>query len=631
MHLIAANQGITNNPKEGNPVRCFKFKRSFVGMTALAMVAATWLPAQSSPSQVEQQGGASDAYTMKAYSRLTVVDVLVYDGKENPVRGLPQSAFTIFEDGKPQPIRAFSEYSANTPLVTRQMPKLPPHIYTNLQPAPVTSAVNILLLDLLNTAPADQVFIKDEATRYLKSMQPGTRIAIMTLGSHLRLLQGFTSDPTILLAALNTKKNRALPSPFVDTAAADAMDEQIAAADDDAASALQEFANEQTAFQADMRKRMTLEALNQVASYVADLKGRKNLIWFTKGVPLQVFPQGGSDDLASMNDYSRDLRHTTDLLTLAQVAVYPVDAGGVMTVPSASVVSPPTGFSNGHGNSMATAIQNFDTKTSQAHLSMDAVAEATGGIAYYNTNGLKEAVAHAINNGANYYTLFYATPDPQYDGKYHKISVKVNVPYVHLAYRTGYYSDDIAHNEMTPGLTLATTAPEPYGNNMAASMGRGVPTSTQLLFTARVEPHGDGKLPDGAKVLGTLDPKLAGKTLHRYDFQYALPGRQITFKDGPDKSHIGSLEFDIAVYDVFGKPVTSISQTINLTLTEERYQQLQRKPFELLQNLDLPNGELFVRIGILDGNSDRTGTMEIPLVVTDKPAAAAKPAEPVKP
>ena len=600
-------------------------------MPLIVLMGLCKLLAAQSAAQPQQQPGDSSTFTLTTYSHLTLVDVLVYDAKENPVHGIPQSAFTVLEDGKPQPLRSFAEYSANTAPVTRQLPQLPPHIYTNLQPSPTTSAVNILLLDSLNTSAADQVFIKDEATRYLKSMQPGTRIAVMALGSRLRLLQGFTTDSTILLAALNTKKNRSLPSPFIDTATPDAIDSLMEVASADAASALQEFANEQASFQADMRNRMTLEALNQIASYVAVVKGRKNLIWFTSGIPLQIFPAGGADDLAAMTDYSRDLRHTTDLLTTAQVAVYPVDAGGVMTNPSASVVHPPTGFSSGRGDSMGKAIQSFDTKTAQSHLTMEAIAEATGGIAYYNTNGLKEAVAHAIANGENYYSISYVPPDPNYDGQFHKISVKVNIPNVHLSYRTGYYSDDIARNEMTSGLTLATTAPEPYGNNMAASMGRGVPTSTQLLFTARVEPHGDAPLPAGEKVLGTLDPKLAGKTLHRYDFQYSMPGRQITFKDGPSKTHIGTLEFDIAAYDVFGKLVTSISQTVNLALPDDRYQQIQRKPFELLQGLDLPAGELFVRIGILDGNSDKTGTLEIPLEVTNKPAVAAGKAESGKP
>lgn len=582
-----------------------------------------------------QQPSAEDGstLTLKAYSRLTVVDVLAYDAKEQPVHGLPQGAFTVLEDGKVQALRSFKENVSSTPQVTRELPKLPPHIYTNLQPAPNTSAVNILLIDALNTSVADQIFVKDEATRYLKSMPPGTRIAILGLTTRLRLLQGFTTDPEVLMAAVNTKKNRSLPSPFIDTGSADALDSMIDMADADAAANLQEFENEQSSAQADVRNRITMEALNQIAAYVATIRGRKNLIWFTSGTPLQIFPQGGVNDLAAMTDYSKELRHTADLLTAAQVAVYPVDAGGVTTNPAASVVHPVTGFASGRGDAMGRAIASNDMRTGQQHLSMEALAEATGGVAYYNTNGLKEAVGKAIANGSNFYTLSYVPPDQNFDGTYHRITVKVNVPGVHLSYRTGYYADDVAHNEIAPGMSLSTTAPEPYGNNMAASMARGVPTSTQLLFTVRAEQSGDGTVPAGTPVIGSLDPKLKGKPLRRYQFQYALPGRQIAFKDGPNKTHVGALEFDINAYDVYGKLVTGISQTINLTLPEDRYQLLQRRPFELMQALDLPAGELFVRVGVLDATVDKTGTLEIPLDVSLKgePAGAAAAGAPTKP
>jgi VWFA-related protein len=577
------------------------------------------MPPPSTPVPAQNQD--ANGFTLKVYSRLTVVDVTVVDSKENPVHGLPESAFTILEDGKPQPIRSFTEVGKEPPPVTRQFPKLPPHIYTNLQPAPASNAVNVLLLDSLNTGPQDQVFVKQETVNYLKSMQPGTKIAIMMLGSSLRLVQGFTSDPEVLIAALKTKKNRPLPSPFSDVDTGDIETSVADVADADAAAMLQEFQNEQTSFQTDIRNRMTMEALDQIAAYLAGVKGRKNLIWFTAGIPLQMFPQGGTDDLAAMTDYTKELRKTTDELTAAQIAVYPVDARGVMTNPSASVVHPPTGFSSGRGDSMGKAIAAFDMKTGQEHLGMDAIADATGGEAYFNTNGLKEAVQKAVSNGQNYYALSYVPPDPEYDGLFHKISVKVNVPGLHLSYRKGYFADDVARNEIKPGITLATKAPEPYGNNMQASMGRGVPTSSQILFTVRVEQHGDAVNPAGAKVLGTLDPKLQGKTLRRYDFQYSIPGRQITFNQDADKTHKGALEFDIAAYDVYGKLITSISQTIDLKLTDERYQALQRGPFQLEQGIDLPMGEIFLRLGVLDTVSDKTGTIEIPIDVNRKPEA----------
>jgi VWFA-related protein len=585
-------------------------------------------PSAPTAAPTSDQASEGPVTTIKVFSRLTVVDVTVMDSKGNPVHGLTKDDFTILEDGKPQPIRSFVETGKERPPVQRVPQPLPPHVYSNLQPAPTTSAVNILLLDALNTGPADQVFVKAEMVKYLKNMPPGTRIAIMGLSSRLRLLQGFTSNPDVLLAAINTKKNSALPSPFIDTDSSDALDNAMDLADEDAVTGLQEFQNEVNSFQTDMRNRMTLEALDQIAAYVAGIRGRKNLIWFTAGMPLQMFPEGGVNDMASMTDYSKDLRKTTDLLTAAQVAVYPVDARGLFSNPANSAVNGGGGFASGKGNSMATANAKFLDKTAGEQLGMQAVAEATGGVAYYNTNGLKEAVGKAIENGANYYTISYTPPTAAFDGAYHDINVKVDRKGLSLRYRKGYYSDDLAKNAITPEITLATTAPEPYGNNMSASMGRGVPTSSQILFTVKIDPESpDVVNPPDRKIQGELDPKLVGKATKRYDFSFSMPGKQITFTDTPDGKHKASVEFDIASYDVYGKLLTKLSQTIDLPLSTARFNLLQSQPFRVTQAIDLPVGEQFVRLGILDATSDRVGTVEIPLTVQKKSATpVASPA-----
>ena len=44
---------------------------------------------------------------------------------------------------------------------------------------------------------------------------------------------------------------------------------------DSAAALIQQFENESTVEQQDIRNRMTLEALNQIAAYVAGIKGRR--------------------------------------------------------------------------------------------------------------------------------------------------------------------------------------------------------------------------------------------------------------------------------------------------------------------------------------------------------------------
>jgi VWFA-related protein len=583
----------------------------------------------ATPAAQPSAQGPSTA-TLQVFSRLTVVDVTVTDDKGQPVHGLKESDFAVKEDGKAQPVRNFLEIREDDPPAARTPPKLPPNVYTNDQPAPITSAVNILLLDALNTAPVDQVNMRQESMKYLKGMPRGTRVAVLGLSSSLRILQGFTADPDILIAAVDSKKNRALPSPFIDNDSGAVLDDQVDAQqdleNDDTAAMVQQFENELSTTQTDIRNRMTLEALDQIAAYVAGIKGRKNLIWFTEGMPLNIFPTaGGIDDVEQLTDYSKDLRKTTDLLTAAEVAVYPVDARKLFGNPAGGADQQLTTINKNTAARVATRQQAFQQKKGGELLGMEAVAEGTGGAAFYNTNSLKDAVAKAIGNGSNYYSVSYIPPSLAYDGRYHAIDVEVDRPGVHLSYRKGYNADDILHNAVTPMLTLATTAPEPYGDNMQASMSRGVPTASQVLFDVRVAPSTEPVKPSDA-VLGTLDAKLTGKPLVRYDILYFLPTRQITFADGPGGTHKCSLAFDVAAYDVYGKRISGLSQTVTSPpLSAEQYRQFMQKPFQLFQQVDLPPGETFLRVGVLDSVSDKVGTLEIPLTVPRKLARPASP------
>ena len=570
--------------------------------------------------------------TLKASSRLTLVDITVNDKQGNPVQGLKTTDFHVFEDGKEQTIRNFDELRADVPRSTHKPPPLPPNVYTNLEPPPNTSAVNVILMDALNTQMTDQAFVKSETLAFLKTLTPGTKVAIMTLSNQLRILQGFTQNGEVLAAAVKSRNNRQLPSPLMNTDLDDSIATLADVVDAGTAAALQEFSNETNSFQTDMRNRMTLEALDQIAGYLSTIPGRKNLIWFTAGMPLQMFPSGGVNDLATMTDYTKDLRRTTDLLTAAQVAVYPVDAQGVHGSQANNAANAGGGFSTGKGGqAMAASNLAFLEKTGNEMLSMEAVAEATGGVAYYNTNGLKEAVAKAIANGANYYSVSYVPPDLKYDGAFHKISVKVDKPGVKLTYRNGYYADDIAHNDAGGVPLVPPVAPGTpvLVSNMGESMRRGVPTSSQILFDVRVEPHTNVINPPGTATMGVLNPKLKDRALKRYDIQYIFPGRQIQFSDGANKTHHGALEFEVAAYDVDGTMLTSTSQSIDLPLSSDAYAKLQHSPFQFFQQLDLPPGDIFLRIGVHDVTADHIGTIEIPLAVTRKPGpppAGASPA-----
>jgi VWFA-related protein len=521
----------------------------------------------------QQQVPDPKTLTLKVFSRETLVDVTVEDERGRPVRGLSGADFTVKEDGKPQPIRGFNEYGM--PEERRVPPPLPPHVYSNVQATPDSSAVNIFLLDAMSQAPGDssnakalsgslrvQHDVKEGSMAYLREMPAGTRVAVFGLTNNLRILQGFSSDPGVLAAAVNT------------------LDYDM----DGRASG-----KEMACMQQDMRNRSALEALRQIAVYAGRTKGRKNLIWFTVGIPQITDP---AQRPGCLPDYSRDLSNTYNVLAAAQVAIYPVDVrGGMMGA---------------------------------AQLSEDMVAEATGGKAFYGTTGLTESIAKAVEHGSSYYTLSYTPPNPKFDGQKHSISVSVDRPGLRLNYRDAYFADDMRKYPVPAGITLPITPPIVHGDDMKAAMTRGVPISSQLLFDVHVEPAEGPRKPGAPPVLGMLDAKLRGRPLVRYDFQYVLPARQLTFTDGPKGTRQGLVDYDIAVYDGMGKLLTSLSQTVTMPLSQATYKQLIAGPVRFFQQIDLPAGDLFVRVGVLDRKTEKVGTLELPLSVSKKGAVSAK-------
>ena len=116
----------------------------------------------------------------------------------------------------------------------------------------------------------------------------------------------------------------------------------------------------------------------------------------------------------------------------------------------------------------------------------------------------------------------------------------------------------------------------------------------------------------------TLVGALKGAPLTRYSFLYTIPTRQLAFAIAPDGSRNGALEVDIAVYDADAKLVTGLSQIIKMPLSDTAYQRFILSPSRFFQLIDLPPGQLFVRIGVLDRTSNKVGTLEIPVTVAKK-------------
>jgi hypothetical protein len=145
--------------------------------------------------------GAQATPTFRSSSRLVLVDVVVTDKAGQTVKGLKAADFTILEDGKTQPIRAFESHVWQKTPASMQKINLPPDQYTNFTEQQPNSAVNVVLLDILNTPQHDQQYARKQMIAFLRELPPRQRIALFVLGTKLTMIQGFTGSSDLLVEA----------------------------------------------------------------------------------------------------------------------------------------------------------------------------------------------------------------------------------------------------------------------------------------------------------------------------------------------------------------------------------------------------------------------------------------------
>jgi VWFA-related protein len=578
-------------------------------MLVWTVVAQTGAPAVS--SNPEQTGGVP---TFQANANLVLVDVVVRDNGK-PVEGLGRSDFQVLEDGKAQKVTVFEEHKATDVEEEAKAPVLPPHVYSNFPKYRITSAANVLLLDALNTAMNDQGNARAQMLKYLHTIPAGTQIAVFTLASRLRMISGFTADVGTIEQALNLGHTPTQKSIMTDPSgdlAEKQVDAAMAAGIPEMIQEVNDFRQDRQAFQTAQRVDITLGAFSELARYLSTVPGRKNLIWVSGGLSGALDPDLSRLDANQEARIGPAARMVNAELARARVAVYPVDARALMTLTDSNIVNVVAPTEMGLGADMQAArgeaVENDITTPQQwgeSQQEMKVVAADTGGAAYYNTNSIGRAVAEAIENGENYYTVGYAPREARNDGAYHPIKVGLEGRKYELQYRRGYYAVD--SSERGPGL--------PTLNTITAAMEPGVPPVSQVIFEARVLPAGDSELHGLQPTPGPAgkpgDPLQPPVT--RYFVDYSIDPHQLVLKDLPDGKRQAELEVTQAVYGTGGKRLNSTDAGLEVTLTAAQMARDMQNGMRVRQEIDVPAGPVWLRLGVRDATSGRMGTMEVGL------------------
>jgi len=609
-----------------------------------------WLTAQlSAQSSAPAPEGQPAIPTYLTNSRAVVVDVVVTKGQDEPVLALLKQDFTVLEDGKPQPIDFFEEHTAVQSSPDAKLTPMPPNVYTNVPAASLTDSVNVLLLDTLNTPGQDQVYVREQALAFLKTMKPGTRVAIFTLGSQIRIIQGFTSDPAVLQAALNGFSFEFNPVPRESS-----RNEQASSG----GHARSIVAPHDRRTMGILRGEMTLEALRILARYLAAIPGRKNLIWFASTYPAHLFPEKQSDDRFPEMDTT--IRETSDLLTVARVAIYPINAQGMMVDhwvdannggntrgaevgngAGANELGTGVGRGSSAGPALMGELRGENDRRAHTMSNMEQLAADTGGEATFNTNDLNVAMAGAIDNGAHYYTLVYTPSNKKLDGQFRQIDVKLDPASAgehryKLSYRRGYYADDAArqnsNNENSQNENPKKQKSDADADGKLSSLPsasdsdpltplliHGLPSATELIYAVRVLPDATQPAP-GAKRAGAND-KLTGPTT-RYAVDFMIDWKKVELELAPNGNRNGKLQVALLARDGTGKALNWMGGTMVLSLDAATYAEIQKTGIRAHAELDLPRTNVYLATGVYDLAARKAGTLEIPIAPTT-PAVAS--------
>ena len=544
-------------------------------LSAFLLVPPGCAQAPAQPSAQAAPQAKQEATVLRVTTHLVQVNVIVQDKKGEPVADLTRGDFTLLDQGQPQQITSFSLESMGTLPAPPQA--VPANFYSNRfeQKGGTPTAATVILLDGLNTKFEDMAYARQQIIKFLGQLQPQDRVGLYTLTTKLTILHDFTSDAAPLLRALERYKGHSSTALVgAEFEPADTGVDQIDAFLDDA--------NQRVAdFYTINRARQTARALEAIANHVARLPGRKNLIWVSGGFPFYIgFGDVPASSTQGPTTFNEDVERAARALNDANLAVYPVDARGLIgphsANPSLSAASRGPAGRRGAVPSaprISPVRANFDT--------MNILADRTGGRAFYNTNDILGSIRRAIEDSRVTYVLGYYPSHGQWDGKFHEMKVQVKQPGLHLHFRRGYFA--------WPDTPLELKQREALLREAVASPLE----ATSLGLNVRVKPV---DVP-GARTLKT---------------ELEVYPRDITLEPQGDR-WVGSLSLLYVQQGPDGHDVTGESKTLNLRLTRETYERVMKDG--LVWNLDLPvaDGAARLRIVVRDASSGSIGSVNIPL------------------
>jgi VWFA-related protein len=541
----------------------------------LALVAAICAGAALLAAHAQQSANQppdQSSFTLKVNSDIVLTNVVVRDKKTGEiVRGLTQKDFTILENGKPQQISSFDFESVDqaTPLneatITGSAGKSQSLFNAKNGIAKPEELRNrrliVMFFDLTSMQPEDIERSVDAARDYInKKMQPADLVSVVSLDNTLSLDQDFTQNKQLLLNAVNSYSSGAgqgLQSGATSTT------NQV---------------EDTTAFTADEQEYNDLNtdreifAISSISKSLAYINEKKSMLYFSGGIQ-----RDGIENQAS-------LRSAINAAVRANLSIYSVDTRGLQAISPLGDAS--TGSLRGANSYNGAAIQNnfdsnFDTQEVMATLSSD-----TGGKAFFDSNDFAPAFERVQRDTSAYYIIGFRSTDTRKDGRYRRLTIKVNRGDLKLEYRPGYYAPaDFRHSNR-----------EDRERELEDELASDLPATDVAVYLE-------------ALYFRTDD------THYFVPVSLVVPGSQIPFVKGGDKDK-ATLDIIGEVKDSAGHSIGQARQTVKLAI--DQAQQVRQKNVQYSTGFNLPIGKYHLKFVVRENETGRMGSFETDINVPDQ-------------
>ena len=554
-------------------------------------------------------------FSIKVTSRLVDIGLVAYDKKGHPVTDLKPEDFELYDNGRKQEIRFFTQAigaSAPAPPPAAQTSdrtfsnRAPDAVSLAAPTAPTETGATILLIDESHIAEPDMNYARGQMLQFLARLAPTEHIGLYSMtGLGFRVLVEATTDHDALTARLKSftpsaqslsnaqdeeTRNRQQFNEVHNVADLNSVNGNHTDVPD-----AEQTVDPQLRTMGSNPARASLLILAQVARHLASIAGHKNLVWVSSD---NVFADWQDQQVGidkSPKESQAFAIRVQEAMNEAHTAVYPFDVsqleGGAITadiqhrnveLTQAAADNAATAAAAG-GPAQTAGGRNMQPGRINAQMSQDLhpirgdirdVATATGGRTIRRTGELSAALTGIVDDGHATYQLSFSPTAPA-DDQYHAITLKLIGKHgLTLRYRTGY---------------LFAREPATLKDRFQHAVWTPLDVS-EIAVTANVAPSGSGtsiKLNIAAGDLGM--EQQAGRWMDKLD---------IFFIQRDDAGLHAHLE----------------GQTLGLRLKPSTYQNLLPTGVPFERAVALQPGMASLRVLVVDENSGRMGSITIPYV-----------------